>query len=366
MSEHEAVRAAGRIDFLLKLLALFALTGWLLVIGKGIILPIILAAISSYILASASSALAQWRGTRWLPAFARRLLLLLLFVAAIGGMAWVIAITAQDMVAKAPGYQANLQALAHTIESQIGLTAEPDWERLKALTIDQIDARAWLSTIAGSFSALAGMVALVVVYTVFLGGERLSFKRKLAAAFPDIRRAAEAERIMGVINRRVGEYLAVKTLCNAILGLLSFIVLWLMGVDYALFWAIIIALLNYIPYIGSFIGVLFPVLLSIAQFGSIRASLLTLAGLIAVQVYTGNFLEPRMIGRRVNQSPFVVLVALAVWSALWGMAGAILAVPLTSILGIVFAAFAPTRPIAVFLSEDVSEFEASTEADDAA
>jgi len=163
--------------------------------------------------------------------------------------------------------------------------------------------------------------------------------------------------VISDINERIADYLAVKTLINIILACLSFVILWLFGVDYALFWALVIGILNYIPYFGSLLGVAFPVLMSIAQFGSITLTLLIAGMLTATQMWVGNFLEPRMIGRRVNLSPFVVLVALSFWYAFWGIPGAILAVPMTSMLAIIFAAFDQTRPLAVLLANDVSVFE---------
>ncbi|MBX8828025.1 AI-2E family transporter, partial [Ochrobactrum sp. SFR4] len=93
--------------------------------------------------------------------------------------------------------------------------------------------------------------------------------------------------------------------------------LWLMDIEYALFWALTIGVLNYIPYVGSMLGVIFPVAFSIVQFGSIPTTLITGALLIAAQMWVGNALEPRMIGRKLNMSPFVVLVALSLFSALW-------------------------------------------------
>ncbi len=123
------------------------------------------------------------------------------------------------------------------------------------------------------------------------------------------------------------------------------------------FWAILIALLNYIPYVGSFLGVIFPVVLSMAQFGSIERTLALAALLTLAQMGVGNVLEPRMVRRKVNMSPFVVLVALALWSSIWGVSGAILAIPLTSIIAIVMGSFASTRPFAILLAENVSVYE---------
>ena len=94
-------------------------------------------------------------------------------------------------------------------------------------------------------------------------------------------------------------------------------------------------------------------ILSLAQFGSLGTTAVLGTLLIAAQTYVGNVLEPRVIGRQLNISPFVVLVALSVWTALWGLPGAILAIPLTAMIAIVCEAFAPTRFVAVLLANDV-------------
>jgi len=74
--------------------------------------------------------------------------------------------------------------------------------------------------------------------------------------------------------------------------------------------------------------------------------------LTVLQFLIGNFLDPYVMGNSLNLSPFAILVSLAVWSALWGIPGAFLAVPITAIMAIVFSEFAGTRPIAVLLSRD--------------
>jgi AI-2 transport protein TqsA len=132
---------------------------------------------------------------------------------------------------------------------------------------------------------------------------------------------------------------------------ISFVILWGMGVDFALFWAVVIGLFNYIPYVGSIVGVALPVILSVAQFGSLGTTALLGTLLIAAQTYVGNILEPRVIGRQLNLSPFVVLVALSVWSSVWGLPGAILAIPMTSMMAIICGAFGPTRFVAVLLAD---------------
>jgi predicted PurR-regulated permease PerM len=89
-----------------------------------------------------------------------------------------------------------------------------------------------------------------------------------------------------------------------------------------------------------------------AQFGSLGTTAVLGGLLIAAQAYVANVLEPRMIGRQLNISPFVVLLSLAVWSALWGLPGALLAIPLTAMIAIICDAFPASRFIAVLLSEN--------------
>jgi AI-2 transport protein TqsA len=107
-----------------------------------------------------------------------------------------------------------------------------------------------------------------------------------------------------------------------------------------------------VPYIGSFLGVLFPVTMAIVQFANPGDVLAVLLPLTVLQFLIGNFLDPLIMGNSLNLSPFAILASLAVWSALWGIPGAFLAVPITAVIAIVFSEFAGTRPIAVLLSRD--------------
>lgn len=191
---------------------------------------------------------------------------------------------------------------------------------------------------------------LLVLYATFFMAERGQLAVKLTLAMGDAESGERALRVMHRINERIGQYLLVKTVVNAILGGLSYAIMLALGIEFALFWAVLIAFLNYIPYIGSLVGVVFPVLLSLAQFGSVAMAVVVTVALTAAQIFVGGWLEPRMMGRAFNLSPFVVLLALAVWSALWGLPGAVLAVPLTASFVIVMAEIRATRPFAIMLS----------------
>ena len=347
----------GLLGIVLSLL-LVALVGRFMVVGKSFLLPIIIAVISVYVLVEASDALRRVPIAGRAPEWARRALVLVGFLVIAFWLGGVMMSTASQVSAKLPEYQANIDRLYAELAGMAGLSELPDLgqmlERLSAaLPISEI-----ASAVLGSISSSAGLMFMVLVYATFLMGERSGFAHKIAVALPG-ERAHRASAIIADINDAIGKYIAVKTLVNAILGVLSYLAMRALGVDFALFWAVLIALLNYIPYVGSLLGVVFPVVLSMAQFGSVQRTLVIAVLLTAAQMWVGNALEPRMVGRRINMSPFVVLVALALWSSIWGAAGAILAIPLTSIIAIVMASFASTRPFAILLAQNVEPFEDS-------
>ncbi len=344
--------SASRVFQNLVLTTLFVvLLGHLLIIGKSLLLPIFVAVISVYVLVSASAWLGRQPGTRHLPTWARRVIVLAAFILAIAVLSGVIIRTAGQVVVEIPTYQQNLKVLLGTVLNVVGVEMPTDWNVVWESTIGQINLQSVAASALGSAGALGGVVFLVVIYAAFLMGERGGFAHKIAVALPG-QSGEHTQEIIASVNDRIGDYLAVKTLINVILATISFAAMWLFDVDFALFWAILIGLLNYIPFVGSLIGVLFPVALTTAQFGSVRITLSVLVLLASAQIWVGNVLEPKMIGKRVNLSPFVVLVSLSLWTSLWGVAGSILAIPLTSILAIVASHFDATRPMAVLLADD--------------
>ncbi|KAA9010737.1 AI-2E family transporter [Histidinibacterium aquaticum] len=324
--------------------------GWLLWVGRPVVVPVIAALIAVYVLSTAAAAMAQVPVLGRLPDWVRRTLALGAFALGVVGLFVLVINNLAQVVSVLPRYETNIEALITRVASLAGIEDEPTWENVRQATFDQIDIRSLAAPALFSLQGLGTTLFLIVLYAAFFLAERGALARKvvIAAGGP-----AEGERTLGIlarVNDRIGRYLLVKTIVNAILGAISYLLMLLLGIEFALFWAVLIAFLNYIPYIGSLLGVVFPVLLSVAQFGTLWMSGLVILALSAVQIFVGGYLEPRMMGRAFNLSPFAVLLALAVWSSLWGVAGAVLAVPMTASLVIVLAEIRATRPIAVMLS----------------
>ncbi|NDV01535.1 AI-2E family transporter [Pseudoroseicyclus tamaricis] len=330
--------------------AMTLMIGWLLWVGRPVLLPIIAALISVYILLAAARAMSRLPVLRRLPPWGHHLLVLAGFTLAVA-LFFILIINNLAQVAGAlPRYEANLEALVTQTASLMGIEDEPTWENVRRATIDRIELSSLITPALLSLRGLGTFLFLMVLYAGFFMAERTGLAQKVVMARGSAEEGAKTLTLLERINERIGGYLLVKTTLNVILGLLSFALLLLFGIEFALFWAVLIAFLNYVPYIGSLVGVIFPVVLSLAQYGNLGVSIALAVTLTAAQLLVGFWLEPRMMGRAFNLSPLVVLLALAVWSTLWGLPGAVLAVPMTASLVLVLAEIRQTRPIAVLLS----------------
>jgi len=124
-------------------------------------------------------------------------------------------------------------------------------------------------------------------------------------------------------------YLLVRTVMSVITGALVWAFVTFAGLPLAAEWGVVAFALNYIPVIGPFIATVFPTLFALTQFASWQAALAVFAGLNVIQFVVGSYIEPRVSGRALAISPFVVLFAVFLWTFVWGLFGAFIGVPIT-------------------------------------
>ncbi len=204
---------------------------------------------------------------------------------------------------------------------------------------------------AGVTSAAKG-IALVLLYVLFFLVEQGSFPRKMRALGLHARGGTRFTYVMAEINAAMRTYLGVKTITSIATGVLSFVVFEVIGLDYALFWAFLIFLFNFVPTIGSITATALPALLALVQFDTLTPFLVVVIGVTVIQILIGNIVEPRLMGSSLNISPLVVVLSLILWSLLWGIVGMLLSVPITVAIIIICAQFPSTRPIAILLSRN--------------
>ncbi len=154
--------------------------------------------------------------------------------------------------------------------------------------------------------------------------------------FEQLKQSKE-EKIEGTfknITQQIQGYIAAKFLISLLTGSLVGVILWLFGVDFAIVWAVLTFLLNFIPNIGSVIAVILPALMTLVQFESFGYTLLVSLIIVGVQNIIGNIIEPKIMGNRLGLNPLVILLSLLVWGYIWGIMGMFLSVPLTAIVKI--------------------------------
>jgi AI-2 transport protein TqsA len=333
--------------------ALLLMLGWLLYVGRGIIVPFVMALVVVYVVIGLSSLLHRVPGLgSHSPRWVRNLAAILVIGAIVSSIFALLITNLTQVAAVVPRYESRLLSMIQTVTVWLGVQEEPTWTTVRDQVLGQIEIRSLIGTAVASLSKIVGIGLLVFFYAAFLLAEWAIFSSKLGKISRDPETVAGVRLVLEQINDRIGRYLALKTFVNLVLGLISYAMMKVVGVEFAAFWAVLIGFLNYVPYVGSFLGVLFPVVLSALQFTDLTTVVLVLAVLSGAQIVVGSFLEPYVMGNSLNLSPTAILLSLAAWSALWGIPGAILSVPITASILIVLASFESTRAAAVMLSRN--------------
>ena len=191
-------------------------------------------------------------------------------------------------------------------------------------------------------------MATVFLYLAFLFAEQHTFSKKMAGLFTNDNRFQNFQVSLHKIDVAIKSYLWIKTVA----GISALIVFKLVGLEFALFFAALLFLMNYIPFIGAVIGLLFPVIMALVQFKTLTPCLIIISAITVFGFAIANIFEPKMMGKTMNLSPLAILLALAIFGTLWGIIGMIVSVPITVTIMIATVSFPHTRGIALLLSEN--------------
>ena len=325
-------------------------TIWILIIGKTIIIPFMVALFLTFILDPVVTFLTRYKVPLGLSVF----LTLVIFFIILYLLGMLIYANVQLFVKQFPQYQDRifdtLKSFNHQLEVWIGrpIKSSHVWKQInwvEALQRFSI-AKGVLSSVGTFVTFLLKMLIVVVFIAYLLTGKR-NLEKKIKMAFP----AERAERIVNIIDNvttQVQKYLGAKTVVSLITGVVSLIIFYFFGLDFAIFWAFLIFLFNFIPSIGSVIASILPVSFSLLQYGSLSRAFWILLLLTILQLAMGNIVEPRLMGRSLNLSPLIVILSLIFWGYIWGVVGMILAVPILGTITIILENFESLRFISVF------------------
>jgi len=253
----------------------------------------------------------------------------------------------QDM----PVYQSRLQALTgefFTVLTSWGVDIPK--ERL----LEHFDPSTVFKLATKTLGNLGGVLSnsfLIILTVIFMLFEGASLPAKLRLAFGSD--SAHMDHIQRFLDN-VKQYMIIKTMISLATGLVIFLWLKVIGVEYPLLWSLIAFLFNFVPNIGSIIAAVPAMLLALIQLGPLYAALTGL-GYVLANMVMGNVIEPRYMGKGLGLSTLVVFLSLVFWGWVLGPVGMLLSVPLTMMLKIAFESSQETLWIAVLMGPDVIE-----------
>jgi AI-2 transport protein TqsA len=325
--------------------------GWILHVGKDVLLPIVFSVLVVYVIVGTTRLVARVPGLgRLLPTYVHYSLALAVIATVLWYTFWLVVANLTAAVGLAPAYQESILLAIQSLATRFGVES-PSWATLRGSLLTQISPQTLVASALALVTSTASVLVLGVLYVAFLLIEMSTTERKIARLSDDPKVIAQVQNILMHVNDRVGAYLALKTLVCVLTGLLSWMVMAWVDLNLAAFFGVLVALMNYIPYLGSVLSVIIPGLAGLMQFGPSPEFALLLVLLAGVQFLLGNVVDPYLMASSLNLSPLAIVASLAGWTALWGIPGAFLAVPLTACIVMVLAEFKGTRPIAILLSK---------------
>lgn len=288
------------------------------------------------------------------PSWLATLIAVLIVVVLMLAVVMFLFYTVDVLVRKVPTYASKLNDLDVFLKGLLGKWFDIP-EDVSVFSIMKID---WvggvimpaLRSVSSSAVGIGRNVLVTLLMAVFLLLERHTLIPKITyAASKD--KEGRVQSIWDRINRQVSKYIGIKSIVSVITGAFFYIVGKSVGLDFAFLWGVLAVVMNFIPTIGSIVITVLTIFMAVVQFlPNWTPILIVAAGTILTQNIIGNIIDPRLQGNQLNLSPFVILVALSVFGYVWGIVGMFLAVPLLSVLQIVFANMDETKPIAILMS----------------
>lgn len=315
----------------LLILAGTALT-WILIYAKTVLMPFVIAVFFYIVL----NTIAVWIQKRWqIPHLLGVILGVFLFL---GAATLSIAFVSNSISSFVDGANSYADKLNDTIAwflhnaSKLGIKINSEFI---ADTINKLPLLNMAKSMGGSVMSFVSNTMLVCLFLIFLFmGHSNDEKNSLAST----------------IEQQISYYLIIKILVSLLASAVTWVILTVVGTELAFMFAVLTFVLNFIPNIGPFIATALPAPVLFLQYGMDWHLIVGISLLIAAHFVIGNILETKWLGKGMDLNPVVVIASLIFWALVWGAVGALLAVPLTSIIKMILERSEPTKPFADLLA----------------
>jgi predicted PurR-regulated permease PerM len=327
---HTASRRDRQIRNLLVGIFLILLVGFLYY-AADFLLPVVLAFLFALVLGP----LVRWLRHHGVPGAISALGLVVVLFAAFTSSAYLLSGPVAALIAEAPRIQAQVQSKFVVLEKPLQalsaasaqlqkLTASAD-NTAERVVVEEANQ---LSAIASGASHTFAQIGLCLVLLLFILASGDLFSEKLIKVLPTLSDKKKALRIAREIEHEVSRYLSTITIINFGLGAIVGLVFWLIGMPSPVLWGVAAAFLNFIPYIGATIGIIISTSIALIAFDTLGHALLVPAAYLVIGTLEGQVVTPTIVGRRLEMNNVAILIAIAFWAWLWGIVGALIAVPI--------------------------------------
>lgn len=342
-------RSYSRGIFILLIVICVFLTGGVLKATAEVILPIVVAVLLSFVFQPVISTL---NSKFHVPTVFGIIIVFLLMLTAIFFVGTLLFSSAKAILASYPKYEERFLDIYKTLATVFDLSYDSDSGLFTNLW-NQMGIRNVIQTATLTFSnGLLGFtktVTVIILFVIFLLSETTLFKEKAIYALGN-KSPGKIIYIVKDIIMQVTRYLSVKFFISLLTGVFVFLGTALVKLDFPIVWGFLAFVLNFIPNFGSIISGVVTTLFALIQFWPHFAPVIWVGFvMLAVNMILGNFVEPKVQGRSLGLSPFVIIVSLSIWGWIWGFIGMILAVPMTVILKITCENVELLRPISILM-----------------
>ncbi len=346
----------------LVLLAVLAVL-YTLHIAQAFLLPIVLSILLNLLL---SPVVVLLRRHVRIPEPLGAGVVIVIFLGVLGFGVYRLAPAASAWVARAPESLATLQRRIQPLRQPVEKVTKAAEQVEQATDLDkktpqvEIKGPSLTQQIFGGTTAALSTALVIIFLTYFLLASGDLFLHKLVAVLPQLKDKKTAVRIVRETQTQVSLYLVVTTMINTGVGIATGVALALVGMPNPVLWGVVAGVLNFVPYIGGLVNTVILTLAAFLAFEDASRALLAPLVFTVINILEGNLITPMILGRRMRLNTVAVFIGLIFWWYLWGVPGAILAVPIMATIKIACDHIAALAPIGEFLSEDTRGSEPGT------
>jgi predicted PurR-regulated permease PerM len=335
---HVEAKLSGAPGFAVKGLFVLALF-YTFYFARSLLLPIVLALLLSLILYPAVRALKRAR----VPEAAGAAIIVATLAATVGLGLWQLFEPATDWIGKMPRIAEQVERRLWTLRKSVEQMTKAA-EKVEALTSVEAQTKgsqqvvtkppSLISRIWGGTQDLLVSTAATLVLLFFILASGDLFMRKLVRVLPTLSDKKTAVSVARTIQSAIAKYLFTVTCINVALGVVTAIVMHLIGMPNALLWGVMVALFNYVPYIGAAVSGTVLTIVAFLTFDDLSDVLLVPLVYFTLETIEGQFITPILTGRSLTLNPVMIFLSMLLWGWIWGVVGALMAVPILMTLKI--------------------------------